>query len=73
LHIEEQLILNQVFSDKQKVIALEKKRLADAAAAKFAEERIVLDRQVAEAEAARLAKEAAANASANLTTNALQA
>ena len=60
-------------SDRQKAIALEKKRLADAAAAVFAAERIALDREVAEKEAARLAKEAAASASANLTTNALQA
>ena len=60
-------------SDRQKTIALEKKRLADAAAAKFAEERIALDRAVAEKEAARQAKEAAALASASATSDALQA
>ncbi len=60
-------------SDKQKALALEKKRLADAAAARFAEERIALDRQIAEAEAARIAKENAARASENATTNALEA
>ena len=60
-------------SDRQKAIAVEKKRLSDAAAAKFAEERAALDREIAEKEAQRVAAVAAANASQNLTTNAYQA
>ena len=60
-------------SERQKVIALEKKRLADAAAAVFAAERVALDRAIAEKEALRIAKEAEAAASANATTNALDA
>ena len=60
-------------SERQKVIALEKKRLADAAAAAFAAERIALDRAIAEKEALRIAKEAEARASANATTNARDA
>ena len=60
-------------SDRQKAIAVEKKRLSDAAAAKFADERAALDREIAEKEAQRIAAVAAANASQNVTSNAYQA
>lgn len=60
-------------SDKQKAIALVKKKEADAAAAKFAQERIALDREVAEKAAELASKEAAKNASLNLMENLLKA
>ena len=60
-------------SERQRVIAVEKKRLADTAAAVFAAERIELDRVIAEKEALRIAKEAEARASASATQNALDA
>ena len=60
-------------SERQRVIAVEKKRLADAAAAAFAAERIELDRAIAEKQAIKIAKESEARASTSATQNALDA
>jgi hypothetical protein len=68
-----QLLTKKKEADDLQVIALAKKKLADDAAKKFAEESIALNENIAKAEAERLAKENAKNASLNLTANALQA
>jgi len=60
-------------SDKQKAIAIDKKRLADAAAVIFAQERILLDQAVAAADAELASKSAAKTASANLAETLKQA